>query len=528
MLDDVRSIWTTPIVEWEAAKESLDYFYASSKLESLLESDVDSLSDFLRKRQDWQDSYTVKVSYEFEESVEFSNRTSQDVLDERLEELRDCIENLDDDEQHLTVEVEVFKKLKEVGDNVLVENVYSIDAWSNYLNNLSIEELHRNIHKRYHRVGIEGVIFLGDFTIACKTDYFHFIPKTEFSNEMFRVALSKKRVDDLLKLRSNLGNFANASEWQFLPDHFKFSEAVPPELKLVKTIFNSLHNVYLISFLANFTIVNNGKVEYTLKGFKDIVGVYELDALRSLDASSLWTLYQWIYQANSVDKIGITRNVIPLHVEDLLKVDDAVIASAYSGFNLSQKDDVKSYIDSTNKLADQVQATSQKANDIAEKIAHSIKAGVWGIGTFAISTVLFRIFARGSEIHTYSDLLMFIGSPLFVGIMVFAILVFSALFGLALFESCEDQRRFKEMYDSSKKVYQNVLTEDDINNILSDDEHFNLNNTYINNKRKFYINVWLVTTILSAIVLVSATCYASSQSTEPEIGSQVSGTEQVK
>lgn len=509
MLDNIRSIWATPIEEWDSIKESLIYFYAFSKLERLIESDVESLSDFLNENQNWQDSYTIKVSYTFEESIEFSNRSSPEVLGERLEELRGCIENLDEDEKDFSVEIEVFKKLKELDDNVLIENVYSVGAWSNYLNSLSLEELHHSIQTRYHKVGIEGVILLGNFSTSCKTDYFHFVPRTEFSDDTFKVAISKKRVSDLLKLRSNLGHFANASEWQFLPDHFKFNEIIPADLGLVKSIFNALHNVYLISFLANFTIVNNGKVEYTIKGFRDITGEYNLDALRDADASSLWRLYQWIYQGNSVDKIGITRNVIPLHVGDLLTVNDAVLTSAYSGFNLSQKDDVKSYIDATNKLAEQVQTTSQKANDVAERIANSIKSGVWGIGTFAISTILFRIFARGSEIQTYSDLFMFIGSPLFVGIIGFAVLVFSALFGLAWFESCEEQKRFKEMYESSKKVYQNVLTEEDINNILSNDEHFLLNDTYISKKRCFYTWIWIGAVSISITALLVASCYAN-------------------
>ncbi|WP_070969089.1 hypothetical protein [Vibrio sonorensis] len=505
MLDDVRSTWTTPIVEWEATKESFDYFYASGKLESLLESDVDSLFAFLIKHRDWQDSYTIKVSYEFEESVEFSNRTSQDVLDERLEELRDCIENLDDDEQHLTVEVEVFKKLKEVGDNVLVDNIYSIDAWSNYLDSLSIEELHHNIHRRYHRAGIEGVVLVGDYTEACSTDYFHFIPRVEFSHRLLKVTLSKKRVDDLLKLRSNLGHFANAAEWQFLPEHFKFNGAVPADIELVKAFFNALHNVYLISFLANFTIINNGKVEYTLKGFKDIVGEYDLPTLINSDASALWSLYQWIYQSNSVDKIGITRNVIPLHVEELLKVNDAVITSAYSGFNLSQKDDVKSYINATNKLAEQVQATTQKASEVAEKVANSIKTGVFGLATFAISTILFRIFSKGADIHSYSDLFAFIGSPLFVSMIAFALIIFSALFGLALFESIQDQARFKEMYEQSKKTYENVLTTQDMANILSDDEYFKKNNLFISGRRRLYIWVWAgVLSVISATLIFAS------------------------
>jgi hypothetical protein len=514
MLDELGSIWEKPITDWESVNETLSYFSASARLESYDEGDKEALQQLLKRLEVYQDSIVIKLFLDEDDSYEFSNRMTLDLFEERMQDFIKELELLDGEEE-LSVKLEINKKLESYSTNVLIDNIYSIGAWSHYLESLSIEELHHQFYKRYHKVGISSVVFLGDYSGAYNTDYFHFVPRSELSNYVFGAACSSKRVNELLSLRSNLGHFANAAEWLFIPEHFKFNGTVPDSLRLVKDIFNALHNVYLISFLANFTIVNNGKVEYTLKGLKDIVGEYDLISLKGKNTSSLWRLYQWIYHGSSVDKIGISRNIIPLHVDDLLSVSDEVLASAYSSFNLSQKDDVKSYIESINKLAEQVQTTSQKANEIAEKTANSIKAGIWGITTFAISTILFRIFAKGNEIETFPDFFAFIGSPLFVAIMFFALLIFSALFGLAWYESHRDQKRFKEMYESSKKVYQNVLTEDDIRNILSDDEHFLMNNAYISEKRKLYTLVWGGAVLVVVTILLVASCYANSNTSEP-------------
>lgn len=501
MLNELRSIWKRTLLEWESVTETLSYFSASAKY-SYHEDDKEALKEFLQRFISHQDNIVIKLFIDKSDSYEFSNRMTTHSFSERILEFTTAVEQLE--EEKFQIKLEINKKVKKYSSNLFIDHIYSIRAWSNYLQTLSIEVLNEQLHKRYHSLGIEGVILLGDYSINCSTDYFHFMPKSELPNDDFRATFCSTSANELLQLRSNLGHFANAAEWRFLPENFKFKNQIPSELRIVESVFNILHNVYLISFIANLTIINNGKVKYTLKGLKDIIGEYDLNFLRDTDASSLRRLYQWIYCSNSIDKIGIARNIIPLHVESLLSVNNTVLESTFSSFNLSQKNDVKSYIESTNKLAEQVLITSQKANDIAEKIANAIKSGVWGISTFAISTVLFRIFARGSEIKTYSDLFTFIGSPLFVGVMGFALFVFSILFSLAWLESNKEQKRFKEMYNSGNKIYQNVFTKKDIKNILSNDEHYKLNDKYISDKRRFYTFLWIITVISTATILLIA------------------------
>lgn len=509
MLNELSSIWKRTYLDWESLTETLSYFSAVAKY-SYREDDNEILEEFLQKFASHQDNIVIKFIIDDYDSYEFYNKMSTDLFGGRIQEFVTAVEQLEDDvkEENLKIKLEINKKIKNHTNNTLIDHIYSISSWSDYLQGLSIEDLNEQLHKRYHREGIEGIILLGNYSKNCSTDYFHFIRSTELSNDNINTKLNKISTSERLQTRSSLGHFANAADWCFLPENFKFTNKTSPELETVKSVFNTLHNIYLISFLANITIITKGKVNYTLKGLKDITDEYDLVSLRYTDASSLFTLYNWIYSENSVDKIGIARNIIPLHVEQLLSVNESVLVSTYSSFNLSQKKDVKTYIESINKLAEQVQSTSQKANDIAEKISNSIISGIWGVSTFAISTILFRIFTKGSEIKTYTDLFNFIGSPLFVGVMSFALIIFSILFIVTLMESKREQKRFKQMYESSKKIYKNALTEDDIKNILSDDEHFLTNDKYITDKRNFYTRIWFLAMFI-AITFLSIASYNS-------------------
>ncbi|HIF9454622.1 TPA: hypothetical protein ACX6SO_003341 [Photobacterium damselae] len=509
MLDDLRCIWSSCDSEWNILTESFKRLNASIRLHELTKDDVDSLCSFIDKIKEYQDIVTIKVFHEKDESIEFSNNSEREIIVERNENLKELIENFDGEEE-LSVVVDVFKQLQRHDEYTLVSRVYSLKNLSLYIKSLSLKSFHDEISSLFYSSELKAVVFYGDFSEHISTSYFHFIPHDEFNLKSFKPTFSITRAEEIKKLRNNLGHFSNASEWQFLPDHFKFSTNPPSDLDVILSRFNGLHNAYLISCFANLATISGEAIEYRMKGLKDISGSYDFDALVNINANFLWALYKWVYEGSSVDKMGVTRNLIPLHVEDLLSVDEPVLASAYSSFILSQKDDVKNYIDATSKLADQVQVMTQKAGEVAEKVANSIKAGVFGITTFAISTILFRIFSKGGDIHSYSELFAFIGSPLFISMICVAMTIFSALFGLALYESFQDQNRFKEMYEQSKMIYENVLTKEDMKNILNDDDYFQKNYDFISKRRIFYICVWIGATFVISTILMLANCHALS------------------
>jgi len=509
MLGELRQLWSSSIDEWEALEESLDYLRAKGTLTSLVEDDVDSLARFLSSHKECSDVFTLKVFPGNGDSLEFSNGTSDGDVKDRLDKLIDEIEDFEGGEVS-SIELEIHKKVSHPGKGVLIDNIYTLEAFSEYLKAKPLFQVHKELVQRYGKQEASAVVFLGDFECSHHTEFFYFIPKGKFVLDSFKPKLQQTDAEEAKRIRGTLGHFANASEWPFLPGSFKFTKSSPNEFVAISSLFNGLHNVYLVSFFANLTTIGTKSINFQLKGLKDISGTYSVDYLINTDAKCLWALYKWVYASNSVDKMGVTRNIIPLHVEDLLSVDEPVLASSYSSFILSQKSDVKNYIEATGKLADQVQVTTQKSSEVAEKVANSIKTGVFGITTFAISTILFRIFSKGGDIDSYSDLFAFIGSPLFVSMIAFALTVFTALFGLAIFESYQDQERFKEMYYQSKKVHENVFTAGDMKYMLSDDAYYKKNYEFISDRRAAYCWVWFGVLSLVITTLILAYCHAQS------------------
>lgn len=506
MLNELRSIWSDCSSDWNYCTETFASFRASLLLDNLSEEDVDSLCSFIHKIKDDQDTITIKVFYD-EESVEFSNNSESDNIINRNEELKEYIDNFDGREK-LSVELNIYKKHKYYNDgSVIVSKIYSLNTLSSFLAKLTLGDFHKAISSAFYKTDVQAVVFVGDFCKFTSTDYFFFVPNDEFDINNISPKFDISRAKNIKKYRASLGHFSNASEWVYLPDNFKFLNVPSQDMRVISSLFNGIHNAYLISCFSNLSIIENKTISFRINGLKDITGSYDFNALKCIDSTYLWLLYKWVYDGSTVDKMGVVRNIISLHVEDPLSVDEPVLSSSYSSFILLQKNDVKNYIDVTKKLASEVLVTSQKAGDVADKIANTFKNGIFGVATFAISTVLFRIFSKGNDIKSYSDLLAFIGSPLFTSVIGIALVIFSALFGVSLIDSFKDQARFKDMYEHSKKIYQYVLTNEDMKNILNDDSYFKDNYQFISKRRCFYVIVWLVVIAIVALTLILSHSY---------------------
>ena len=504
MLDNLRNIWSDA-TESKAAFENFEYFSISFNIKSIGGGDIERLSSFIKKNRDFQDKIVIEViSYPGADSIQFSNKMSEDSLVKCLDEYTGNSEHLDEGET-AKVSVHLYKNVSNVKGKIRYSNVYSLEAFDSYFAKLDLLELNKQLVEKFYCGHADGAVFVVYEDIEpFQTGYFSFVAKPSFSLGEIKLSYSADKHKKSIKLRDSLAHFANASDWPFLPDDFHIENSLPENLKGLQGAFNALHNVYLMSFIADFTIVHEKNLNYSLRGIKDISGTYDIDALKVVKTSSLWELYKWVYESNTVDKLGIARNVIPLHVDDVFLINDDTVVSAGSSFRLSQKEDVKAYIDTTNKLVEQVQNSSTKASLIVGKISNSIKAGLWTITTFSISVVLVRLLGKGANLNSLLDLWGVLSSPLIVALFIFAISAFSGLFILAYRESVAEQALFKKDYENMKTIYLNVLTDADINNILSKDKFFDENIKYIESKRRAYKRLWIFIVTISISVIAIA------------------------
>ncbi|WP_132941102.1 hypothetical protein [Vibrio crassostreae] len=494
MLNKLKNLWSEPIEKWESTSDTFDYFTAKAKLSSVAPADLANLVHFLNGYA--ENAHVIEVNFLSHDSASpfiLSSDMSLAQLNEVVNNITTKLEYAEDEDiPSITVKIDKISSVIFDAHNYIHHHVYHLPSFVQYLNELTLVQLNEKLVKFCFIPDVFGCKFYihEEGIKKLSTNYFHFIECNE--KDDLEDQFSIKNHKENFKVRAGLTYFANASQWPWVPEHFTVKSDIGEDYKDLMSILNGLRCVSLMSFIANSVqITESSVIKYTLSGMKDISEELEFDALKLSDIEGLWSLYNWIYQGGkSSDKLGITRNLIPLHTDSLLSVTEEIEVSSMSSFALSQKDDVKSYLEATNKLAEQVQVTSQKASEVAEKVSNSIKTGVLGITTFAISTVLLRIFTKGDGLNSFSELFIFIASPLFITMIVSSLAIFSILFGLALYESVQDQNRFKDIYLESKRIYTKALTEGDISNILEDDSFFNKNDDYITKRRELYVNTW--------------------------------------
>lgn len=502
---EFKQLWSEPIEQWESCNEGFTHFNAVTSFQNVCVGDFHKLSQFLLLNKSFQDKIVISFSgYNGAEFTQLTNKMEDGILSEGIKEI---IDKLDDrqDGDIAKLKIDIYKSGEINSAGFKVHQVYSLSAMESYLETLKLLDLNEQFFKHFYSSEISGCVFLVHEDIQdFNTEYFYFVAKKDKHYSELKNIDNTDKYSKLIKIRAEVGHFSNAAQWPWTPEHFKFIHRPAVNNKILCEIFNALHNVSLLSFISNYLYIELNSASTSLKGVKSISEEYSLEDLKIIDAIELWKIYLWVYDLNSsTDKLGIARNIIPLHSDRVLLINKKVYESALSSYELSLKENVKSYIEVTNKLAEQVQLTSQKANEIVDKISNAIKTGLWGVTTFTVSTFLMRIMSKSESLSSFNELLLFLISPIFILLISFSLVAFTALFFLAYKESLVEQRRYKEMYISMKEVYLAILTKADINNILSNDEHFNMNYQFVERKRKIYLKLWLITiSIITSVIFL--------------------------
>ena len=288
--------------------------------------------------------------------------------------------------------------------------------------------------------------------------------------------------------RDKCGHFANASQFNFLPNDFKPC-VVNNNLE---KYFNGLFNALLIIYLSDFSSVQGNVLKYRLKGYKLLSEDINFDKLLDYDPSELKSIYEWTYlEGNYIDKIGLARNIISIHLENetILSIEKVTSDSVESSYDLYLKENVKQYIEIKNKISEFIQGQSDKALEMTKSMFSMFKTGLWTFTTFFITVFLLRVVNKG----TFSGVINFE-----VYMISMLLIVFSFIYlGISVFEINSDRNRLLGKYSEIRNRYKELLNKKDLDKILNEDEIKKLEETYINTKRNSYIGVWEITNFLA-------------------------------
>lgn len=416
------------------------------------------------------------------DSARLSNEMPKEKLESKILEL---LEELDLEEPILPNFF--FKIAIKWGESNL--NIFSWKEFCSYLNTISCEEAYKKWSNLIAN-NLSSNIYVWDEGNNIENGFFSFIHYSQ-------IGLDNKKAIDQTKIenRDKISHFVNACDIIVVPDSFNFASNDWP----LAAYFNNLRNILSLIFLSDYSRIIDDKVAYCIKGYKTVNGKLN-EQLNTDVGNELWSMYKWAYEGGSfIDKIGILRNVIPIHIhqEDINTLESGTLLSAQSGYDLYLKDNVKQYIEIKNKISDMLLSQSEKAGQITKDMFNTLKTNLWTFMTFFTTTIVAKSFDKSN--NDYHN------TVIFAGICLIFLSAFFLIFALS--EVNDEKEKLSKRYLEIEYRYKDLLNNQDIKKIIDfsspeDSTPKEREIEYIDRKVQKYKSLWIACIVLLSIILI--------------------------
>ncbi|BDB69122.1 hypothetical protein Cthiooxydans_15340 [Comamonas thiooxydans] len=160
----------------------------------------------------------------------------------------------------------------------------------------------------------------------------------------------------------------------------------------IESFFRSACGVLSMVFIANSSrIDSNLSLDYKLLGYKSVVGKSVDRNFWTDKVNNIFKIYDWAYQGgSSSDKLGLIRNLVSIHVSDdgSPKIDSVLWDAINSNYQIYLRDNIRAYIDVKAKVAESIEASTEKLSKMLEEYLSSIKNNAAIVVTFMVTVVL--------------------------------------------------------------------------------------------------------------------------------------------
>lgn len=372
-------------------------------------------------------------------------------------------------------------------------NIFDFSKFSTYLDDLSLVKSFESWGKYNYLDGLNVKIWEEFEGFSTRSISLMSVYPDNKTNE-FVSLMNKDQRNKIIDERDKNGHYANAGQFDFMPDDFKIIGLCSNS---ISSYFRGLHNALNIVFLSDFSAVVDNSLKYRIKGYKLLVETLGFGKLKQSSTKELNEIFDWAYTGgNFSDKIGLARNVISIHTEanSILSVEDGTIDSVKSGYDLYLKENVKQYIEIKNKISDFLLNQSEKAQNITGNMFSTLKTNLWTISTFFISVFLLRVVNKDSLSGAITEEVLIVS--------VLLIFISTAYFILSIQELNYDRDRFLKKYVEIKGRYKDLLDKKDLNKIIDDKKIVEEEKRFINHRRNLYIYYW-VGVVVAFILVIS-------------------------
>ncbi|SMC81263.1 hypothetical protein [Moheibacter sediminis] len=294
--------------------------------------------------------------------------------------------------------------------------------------------------------------------------------------------------------------FYNYSEFKFAPENFSFSDYEKQDdfCKVIK----KLHYVYLLIYLFDVSEIREDKIFLKLKGHKTYEYELEFSTLKTESINEYKKIYEWVYsdKGKIEDKLGIARNIIGFYLKkDDVRIDNRTFPSILSANQLYIKGNLTKYLDSRNKIYEQVDQVTSKINTSLDTFLGNFQKSVFVFVSFYLTAFVVKIFNKLDVSTAISKEATLFG----LGLLLLSL--FFMIFSLIILNS--DLNRVKEKYFLVKTRFEDILNKDDVNKILNNDSEFNKDIMFYEKKRCNLLFLWIITIIILTCILFSTSEY---------------------
>ncbi len=294
------------------------------------------------------------------------------------EEYKTFLKNTLDDET-INVKLRIDKKVEENHFSI-----YSYDEFVKDILMLSIEQVMIAFSGLLSQVSTFLVFDVYSPMTMFATKTMFFVPyRSQITNSEFN---RKQRMESC----KEASYFYNFDTYEVLPDDFKIT--INYESNPLTELFQKITMLLSISFIATSSSINGRQLKGIINGQRTMEYCCDINNIQ--DNKVLYRIYNWIYTDGSpIDKAIIARNVISLHCKyvSITEIDDKVMASIQSNYNLYLKDNVKDYLELKNKVAEFISDIVSKTGEYATSLLDKFKSNLIAIFGFIFSVILANV-----------------------------------------------------------------------------------------------------------------------------------------
>ncbi len=272
-------------------------------------SNINSLSEFLSSyTDDWTlfillndetiSSFDSKFIYDFTKSLNEIQLLEGDVLELKLV---------------------IYKK-----NNSTTVNVYNSKSFEDWLESRSAIEVLNVVLNQIKKNGYVNFNYIDN-------------PSALLFSKRIRIN-SLKSVDDLPRTYLEYFNFNQNTEYPFIANDFEI-ENTPNIDSSISVHLGKLQNLFSLTSLFDNSYLENGILNFQLKGYKFLKSKIRISDLNQ-DYDTYSNITSWIYSenANIADKLGISRNILSLEIDnDNLIISNKVFQSILSAHKIYLK-----------------------------------------------------------------------------------------------------------------------------------------------------------------------------------------------